>query len=71
MRGDKSLRYLFAPVNIVYSASSTLLRDQNPEKVKKVIVDASPKAFFTSDQPTLFVVLIGETARSANWQLAN
>lgn len=71
MRGDKSLRYLFAPVNIVYSASSTLLRDQNPEKVKKVIVDASPKAFFTSDQPTLFVILIGETARSANWQLAN
>ena len=28
MRGDKSLRYLFAPVNIVYSTSSTLLRDQ-------------------------------------------
>ncbi|MDM8087686.1 sulfatase-like hydrolase/transferase [Parasutterella secunda] len=71
MRGDKSLRYLFAPVNIVYSASSTLLRDQNPEKAQKVIVDASPKAIFTSDKPTLFVVLIGETARSANWQLAN
>lgn len=71
MRGDKSLRYLFAPVNIVYSTSSTLLRDQNPEKAQKVIVDASPKAIFTSDKPTLFVVLIGETARSANWQLAN
>lgn len=71
MRGDKSLRYLFAPVNIVYSTSSTLLRDQNPEKVQKVIVDASPKAIFTSDKPTLFVVLIGETARSANWQLAS
>ena len=48
-----------------------LLRDQNPEKAQKVIVDASPKAIFTSDKPTLFVVLIGETARSANWQLAN
>lgn len=71
MRGDKSLRYLFAPVNIVYSTSSTLLRDQNPEKVQKVIVDASPKAIFTSDKPTLFVVLIGETTRSANWQLAS
>ena len=71
MRGDKSLRYLFAPVNIVYSTSSTLLRDQNPEKAQKVIVDASPKAIFTSDKPTLFVVLIGETARSANWQLAS
>lgn len=71
MRGDKSLRYLFAPVNIVYSTSSTLLRDQNPEKAQKVIVDPSPKAIFTSDKPTLFVVLIGETARSANWQLAN
>ncbi len=70
MRGDKSLRYLFAPVNIVYSTSSTLLRDQNPGKAQKVIVDASPKAIFTSDKPTLFVVLIGETARSANWQLA-
>lgn len=71
MRGDKSLRYLFAPVNIVYSTSSTLLRDQNPEKAQKVIVDASPKAIFTSDKPTLLVVLIGETARSANWQLAS
>ena len=71
MRGDKSLRYLFAPVNIVYSTSSTLLKDQNPEKAQKVIVDASPKAIFTSDKPTLFVVLIGETARSANWQLAS
>lgn len=71
MRGDKSLRYLFAPVNIVYSTSSTLLRDQNPEKAQKVIVDASPKAIFTSDKPTLFVVLIGETARSTNWQLAS
>lgn len=71
MRGDKSLRYLFAPVNIVYSTSSTLLRDQNPEKAQKVIVDPSPKAIFTSDKPTLFVVLIGETARSANWQLAS
>lgn len=71
MRGDKSLRYLFATVNIVYSTSSTLLRDQNPEKAQKVIVDASPKAIFTSDKPTLFVVLIGETARSTNWQLAS
>ena len=71
MRGDKSLRYLFAPVNIVYSTSSTLLRDQNPEKAQKVIVDASPKAIFTSDKPTLFVVLIGETARSTNWQLTS
>lgn len=70
MREDKSMRYLIAPVNIVYSTSSTLLRDKNPADVKKQIVDQSPQTAVHPQNPTLFVVVVGETARSADWQLA-
>ena len=70
MREDKSMRYLIAPVNIVYSTCSTLLRDKNPAAVEKQIVDHSPQTTVHPKNPTLFVVVVGETARSANWQLA-
>lgn len=71
MRNDKSLRYLIAPVNIVYSTLSTTLRDNSPEAAREIIVvDHNPHLTVKSPKPTLMVVVIGETARSANWQLA-
>ena len=71
MRNDKSLRYLIAPFNVVYSTASTLLRDQNTDqKRERQIVDVNPTALTTPERPTVFVLVIGETARSANWQLA-
>ncbi len=70
MRQDKSMRYLIAPVNIVYSTGSTLLKDENPAEVAKQIVDTAPITTTRPQTPTLFVVVVGETARSANWQLA-
>ncbi len=71
MRNDKTLRYLIAPFNVVYSTGSTLLRDQSTDRQhKKQIVDANPKATIEPSRPTVFVLVIGETARSDNWQLA-
>ena len=70
MRGDKSIRYLIAPVNIVYSTGSTLFKDDSPGSVKKRLVDANPITLNRPSNASLIIVVIGETARSANWQLA-
>lgn len=71
MRNDKSLRYMIAPFNTVYSTASTLLRDKSTGGPReRVVVDINPIATTSPDKPTLFVLVIGETARSANWQLA-
>ena len=71
MRMDKSMRYMIAPFNVVYSTASTLLRDQNTDAVRvRQIVDPNPYVTEKPSRPTVFVLAIGETARSANWQLA-
>lgn len=71
MRNDKSLRYMIAPFNTVYSTVSTLLRDKSTGGPReRVIVDINPTATTAPERPTVFVLMIGETARSANWQLA-
>lgn len=71
MRNDKSLRYQIAPVNIVYSTSRTLFSDASPDRdVPRVVVDHKPEQTVRPDGKTVFVVVIGETTRSANWQIA-
>ena len=71
MRNDKSLRYMIAPFNTVYSTASTLLRDKSTGGPReRIIVDINPAATTAPKRPTVFVLVIGETARSANWQLA-
>lgn len=71
MRNDKSSRYLIAPFNTVYSTASTLLRDKSTGGPReRVIVDVNPVALTAPKRATVFVLVIGETARSANWQLA-
>ena len=71
MRNDKSMRYMIAPFNVVYSTASTLLRDQNTDGRRiRAIVDSNPRALTSPNRATVFVLVIGETARSANWQLA-
>lgn len=71
MRMDKSMRYMIAPFNVVYSTASTLLRDKNTDAERvRLIVDPNPYATEKPEWATVFVLVIGETARSANWQLA-
>lgn len=75
MRADKTLRYQIAPVNVLWSAGTTLISDQNPDAVL-ARVSTDPKARIelpaaaSASRAPLLVVVIGETARAANWSLS-
>ena len=71
MRNDKSLRYMIAPVNVVYSGMRTIVGDSSPENNgPRVAVDPSPSLVVKPSRPAVLVVMVGETTRSASWQLA-
>lgn len=71
MRNDKSARYLIAPFNVIYSTTSTLLRDKSTDGHRvRTIIDSKPTMTVVPKKPTVMVVAIGETARSVSWQLA-
>lgn len=71
MRADKSLRYQIVPAVIVYSLIKTLTADANPDHNRaRTIIDANPQRQIIPARATLFVVVVGETTRSASWQLA-
>ena len=71
MRADKSLRYQIVPVIMVYSLVRTLTADASPDKHRvRLVMDPNPQRLVVPERPTLFVVVVGETTRSANWQLA-
>lgn len=70
-RGDRSIRYQLAPYNVFYSAVSTLTKDRSPDGPRERIkIDLHPQMTVNPNKPVLFVVVIGETTRSANWGLA-
>lgn len=71
MRADKSLRYQIVPVIMVYSLVRTLTADASPDGPRvRAVIDPNPQRTVVPQRPTLFVVVVGETTRSANWQLA-
>lgn len=74
MREHKEVRYLIAPVNVLYSAASTMLHDQSADSVKeRTPVDASPAlsaAALSSPRPLILAVVVGETARAESWGLS-
>ena len=71
MRADKSLRYQIVPAIMVYSLVRTLTADASPDDPRvRLVIDTNPQRMVKPKRPTLFVVVVGETARSANWQLA-
>ncbi len=71
MRADKTLRYRIAPFNAVYATAKTVWADESPSSIKvREAVDPHPVMRDKSEKPLLFVVVVGETARSANWGLA-
>jgi lipid A ethanolaminephosphotransferase len=72
IRNQRELRYLITPANLVYSAARVLAVDSAVAAVprKPVGTDAhlGPHAQ-RRGKPLLFVVVVGETARAANWGL--
>lgn len=75
LREHKELRYLVAPSNFVVS-SMRLLREHvaprvstSPER-KAIALDAHRVASAATRKPRAMVLVIGETARAANWGLS-
>lgn len=72
MRNNKALRYTITPLNILYSSSRVVVTDvvaatRTPEPAQPV--SRAPRA--AGRKPALFVVVLGETARAANFGLGN
>lgn len=72
MRNHKEVRYLITPANIVWSVGRVVASDTRSAVVARQAIglDAAPGARLQARQkPTLLVLVVGETARAANWGL--
>ena len=71
-RNQKEARYLIAPLNVVYSSLRALAvpAQAAPHERQPIGTDVRLGSSWTpSRRPTLLVVVVGETARAANWGL--
>lgn len=72
MRNHKEVRYLVTPGNFIVSSARTLLADSGDTQTARLPVGADARlaaAWSQRPKPALFVIVVGETARSANWGL--
>jgi len=71
MRNNKSLRYMINPLNAYYSlgavAAQSRAKPKGPPEV--IAADASLRARPAGSLPPLLMLVVGETARSANFSL--
>lgn len=73
MRNNKEIRYLITPGNYLYSLARVLSADADAAtRVREPVgVDAVKAASWQQrKKPALFVIVVGETARAANWGLS-
>ena len=73
MRNNKEVRYLITPANYRYSLARVLGSDASAatRERQQIGLDATlAPSWQTRKKPTLFVVVVGETARAANWGLS-
>ncbi len=72
MRNQKELRYLVTPANVVYSTARVLAGDARAVTTVRAPVGTDARlgpGWAGRTKPTLFVIVVGETARAANWGL--
>ncbi|WP_310460453.1 phosphoethanolamine--lipid A transferase [Sphaerotilus sp.] len=72
MRNHKEIRYLITPTNVLWSAGSVVAADlKGAAKPRQPIgLDAQPGPQLQArTRPAVLVVVVGETARAANWGL--
>lgn len=73
MRNNKEIRYLITPANYLYSLARVIGSDASAAtKVRTQIgLDATQaESWKQRKKPALFVIVVGETARAANWGLS-
>jgi lipid A ethanolaminephosphotransferase len=72
MRNQKELRYLITPANYLWSGGTVLAAEFKGKAAPKRVIgeDAQPGPSWASrSKPQLLVLVVGETARAANWGL--
>lgn len=72
MRNNKEIRYLITPANAVYSLGRVLGKEAKaaPQARIPIGTDAALAASWQRrGKPVLFVMVVGETVRAANWGL--
>jgi lipid A ethanolaminephosphotransferase len=72
MRNQRELRYLVTPANTLWSLGSALATDVRSAAGphQPIGLDAAPGPLWaTQGRPRLLVLVVGETARAANWGL--
>ncbi|ACB34132.1 sulfatase [Leptothrix cholodnii SP-6] len=72
MRNHKEMRYLITPANVLWSLASVAVQDaRGAAKPRQPIgLDAVPgPSWATRHKPRVLVLVVGETARAANWGL--
>lgn len=72
MRNHKAMRYLITPGNLVYSTARALGDGANEAQQVRTPVGTDARldtSWATRTKPTLLVLAVGETARSASWGL--
>jgi len=73
MRNQRELRYLVTPANLLWSGASVLASDaRGAARPREPIgLDARPGPSWAARQkPLVVVMVVGETARAANWGLS-
>jgi len=70
-RNKGEVRRLFTPVNFIYGSGDYIHRHwfKKPSRLEVVGLDAKRLSTGSGDKPTLFVIVVGETARAANFGL--
>ena len=72
MRNRKEVRYLITPANYLYSLARVLGSDANAATKPRQTIGTDAQrapAWQQRSKPALFVIVVGETARAANWGL--
>jgi lipid A ethanolaminephosphotransferase len=72
MRTHKELRYLITPANVLWSVARTVAADARGAAVPRqpIGLDAAPgPSWAARRKPVVVVLVLGETARAANWGL--
>lgn len=72
MRNHKEIRYLVTPASAMYSFARVLSKDAHAVARPRTSIGTDARlgaSWQSTTKPVLFVIVVGETARAANWGL--
>ena len=69
MRNQRELRYTLVPGNVVYSLARALIGDARAAVATRAPSEPAVRVASPGRRPTLFILVVGETVRSANFGL--